>query len=410
MNRDMDVKVFQVLGGGKGHAVIGPRTVKLVFSVMMGEAGRSPNRVIRLPVEVREVGTGSVRHVEAIGLVEGSWAYPAVEVEVPLGEYLITTPEAPDRPWRFRLVEGEPSPVQLCPHSRDAPSEVHALGSLIRDGKNWLSDGTYLLQRCCGGLERKRKNVYALSVTQPLAGPLRVTGGGQEYTVRKGEYFVVNPQDLTKLPAEQAWPLHFRTVLIDQPGLRALRDLLGLSQELGPFDFAPGPRPLVGGVATALDLRERVGTAPVDLGQEEATEAAFRQLVIQLLHEHPNRLLRAWKTHAAGLTKEVRLRRAVEYVHGHYAQLLTVGSVAKEIGVGERWLHQRFQAVFRQTPMAYVRHLRVRRAMELLKDPALTVEEVAHRVGYTSVPAFRKAFISHAKTPPALFRAHPPSS
>lgn len=69
-----------------------------------------------------------------------------------------------------------------------------------------------------------------------------------------------------------------------------------------------------------------------------------------------------------------------------------VADMAKMAGLGERTFLRRFQKATGLAPKAYLQHLRVTRAQELLQRGGTTISAVAWQVGYEDPAAFRKVF------------------
>lgn len=70
----------------------------------------------------------------------------------------------------------------------------------------------------------------------------------------------------------------------------------------------------------------------------------------------------------------------------------TVAEMAATASLGERTFLRRFQKATGLAPKAYLQHLRVTRAQELLQHGATTIAAVAWEVGYEDPAAFRKIF------------------
>ncbi|MBW8746323.1 MAG: helix-turn-helix transcriptional regulator, partial [Acidobacteria bacterium] len=62
---------------------------------------------------------------------------------------------------------------------------------------------------------------------------------------------------------------------------------------------------------------------------------------------------------------------------------------AKAVGASKRTLARRMQSVLGKSPLSYFQHLRVERAVHLLKTSDASVEEVAEQVGYTDGATLR---------------------
>ena len=65
---------------------------------------------------------------------------------------------------------------------------------------------------------------------------------------------------------------------------------------------------------------------------------------------------------------------------------------------------EKFTAAFGRSPMSFVHHVRMQRAAQLLQQPALSIDEVADRVGFASRSHFSRAFKKPSGVSPAEFR------
>ncbi|MBF4584355.1 AraC family transcriptional regulator [Curtobacterium sp. VKM Ac-2865] len=92
-----------------------------------------------------------------------------------------------------------------------------------------------------------------------------------------------------------------------------------------------------------------------------------------------------------------RLRAAVEFVHEHVHEPLTVADIAQAAGLSVRGVQDAFQRTLDTTPMAYVRDVRLSRAHEELQslDPrSASVAEVARRWGFAHMGRFSSTYAS----------------
>ncbi len=71
---------------------------------------------------------------------------------------------------------------------------------------------------------------------------------------------------------------------------------------------------------------------------------------------------------------------------------VTLADMADAAGLGQRTFLRRFLRAAGMNPTAYLQHLRVGKARELLEATRLPVEQVAWEVGYADPGAFRKVF------------------
>ena len=88
----------------------------------------------------------------------------------------------------------------------------------------------------------------------------------------------------------------------------------------------------------------------------------------------------------------VHLRRARDHADRHFAEPLDVEQLAA-VGAISKWhFHRLFAATDGCTPAAYLSRRRVERAQDLLRSANLTVTEVCHAVGFTSLGSFSSRF------------------
>ena len=83
---------------------------------------------------------------------------------------------------------------------------------------------------------------------------------------------------------------------------------------------------------------------------------------------------------------------------------VTITQMAARAGLGDRTFLRRFQKATGLKPTAYVQHLRVGRARDLLERSTLPFADIAWRLGYEDAGAFRKVFQKIVGLGPADYR------
>ncbi|MCA1869299.1 helix-turn-helix transcriptional regulator [Agrobacterium genomosp. 3] len=85
---------------------------------------------------------------------------------------------------------------------------------------------------------------------------------------------------------------------------------------------------------------------------------------------------------------------------------ITLGEAASHAGMSERTLRRRMQVELGQTWRDFIRELRMKRAMDLLRKERKSIIETAFEVGFSSSSAFSHAFAEYVgKTPSAYARS-----
>lgn len=88
----------------------------------------------------------------------------------------------------------------------------------------------------------------------------------------------------------------------------------------------------------------------------------------------------------------VHLRRARDHADRHYAEPLDLGALAAVAGLSKYHFQRLFTLTYGVSPAAHVSRRRVERAQDLLRATNLTVTEVCHAVGFSSLGSFSRRF------------------
>ena len=147
------------------------------------------------------------------------------------------------------------------------------------------------------------------------------------------------------------------------------------------------------------------------LGQEAARREPGTELVLHglldVLFTYLMRDLLARQTPGAGFVQAQRdppVRRAVALMHADCAHPWTLDDLARQVGLSRTVLAERFRQAMGDTPLSYLRTVRLQKAMRLLADTDAKLEQVAAEVGYQDAFAFSRAFKRLAGVAPREFR------
>lgn len=99
------------------------------------------------------------------------------------------------------------------------------------------------------------------------------------------------------------------------------------------------------------------------------------------------------------------LAEANAIVEREYASDLSLDDIARRVASSRRQLQRAYAEIGETTFREHLTHVRMRKAADLLGTRALTVREVAQRVGYRQPAQFAKAFRRHAGVAPSDYRA-----
>lgn len=174
--------------------------------------------------------------------------------------------------------------------------------------------------------------------------------------------------------------------------------------ELPPWTvMRAAQRPPLGPVALAVALLGDEAGHEGALGRDTILHGLLDVLFAYLLRE----IVAQRGADGAGWSHAVRdaaIRRVLERMHADCARPWTLEALAREAGLSRSALAERFRAAMGETPLAYLRTVRVQRAMRLLAETGLKLETIAAEVGYRDAFGFSKAFKRSAGIAPAEFR------
>lgn len=145
------------------------------------------------------------------------------------------------------------------------------------------------------------------------------------------------------------------------------------------------------------------------LGEEAAQDAPGRDMILERLVEIL--LIEALRAAPAEGTQpgllqglaDPRIASALRRMHEDVAQPWTVEGLARAAGLSRSSFFDRFARRVGMRPMEYLNGWRMAVAKDLLRQPGLSLDEVAGRVGYGSAGSFSMAFSRHVGIPPGRF-------
>lgn len=99
-----------------------------------------------------------------------------------------------------------------------------------------------------------------------------------------------------------------------------------------------------------------------------------------------------------------RIREAMTYLDRHFAAKLSLGDVARAVGLSSSRLAHLFRQETGQTVQRYLEARRMQRATELLSRTGFSVQQIADTVGYDSPFYFSQRFKRWTGKSPIAFR------
>jgi AraC-like DNA-binding protein len=99
------------------------------------------------------------------------------------------------------------------------------------------------------------------------------------------------------------------------------------------------------------------------------------------------------------------LRRARDLIDRHFAEPLDLDAMARAAGFSRFHFARGFAAAYGEPPGRYLTRRRIERAQDLLRSAAgLSVTDICHQVGFTSLGSFSARFSALVGVSPTEYR------
>ena len=251
-------------------------------------------------------------------------------------------------------------------------------------------------------MTNKKAQVKMVTLAVILQGEKDVEFTDVSYEYRTGSYLFVT--------GEQTYASRIRAASPEQPYLslalqfppddigQTVVELADAGERETPDDvdlsarMARVDRPLLDG------LIRLVSTLDDEVEQRVLAPIIRKELLVRLLRGPSGQVLRR-----AVRTDDGRIRRAARFIDVHVDERLTVEQMARAVSMSPSHFAHRFRDVMRMSPIQYQKHLRLKRARQLLVIDGLGAAEAASRVGYASPSHFARDFKSHFGSPPRIY-------
>jgi AraC-like DNA-binding protein len=181
--------------------------------------------------------------------------------------------------------------------------------------------------------------------------------------------------------------------------------LASVGGDKGKACFGVEPMKLEG---PPLDTTVRLVESLQDpLDQVVVAPSAVEELIYRVLRAHEGRVLATLTQHQSSYAS---IARALERMHRDYPNSLSVADLAQESAMSVSTFHRTFKEVTGETPLRYLKKLRLLKAKSHLVFDGLRVDEAAFSVGYASTSQFSREFKRYFQVPPSQAQTLPYSA
>ena len=101
---------------------------------------------------------------------------------------------------------------------------------------------------------------------------------------------------------------------------------------------------------------------------------------------------------------DTNVQKAVYYINNNLEKDLSIQNISKNANISKSVLYRRFHTYFNCTVSEYIHKKRIEKSIELLKNPDLSIEDIAQIIGYTSGSYYSKAFKNEKGISPLKYK------
>lgn len=232
---------------------------------------------------------------------------------------------------------------------------------------------------------------YSLHVI--LSGQGCFTLNGSTYALKAGQGFLIWPGQIVHYQADAASPWTYSWVGFHGLKAEAILKKAGLSVQKPIFSFEPeGP--------LTKSLNDLIAVA-----RNEKTPELMLTGYLYLFLANLLELQRSSQPPSQMATTSDRyVSKAVEYIEKNYAGDLSVEGLARALKIDRSYLSSLFTRYLGLSPRDFIIRYRMDKACELLKNPYLSIGDVARSVGYEDPLQFSKTFRKTKGVSPLNYR------
>ncbi|MGN7115343.1 AraC family transcriptional regulator [Lysinibacillus odysseyi] len=111
-------------------------------------------------------------------------------------------------------------------------------------------------------------------------------------------------------------------------------------------------------------------------------------------------------TDPVNLKKNKRMKEMLAWIHLHYDEAVTLEEIAKAGLLSKSECCRYFKSILGLSPIQYVNRYRIEKSLSLLQHTALSVTEIAYKVGFNGSSYFIEQFKKSMQTTPKSYQQH----
>jgi AraC-like DNA-binding protein len=214
---------------------------------------------------------------------------------------------------------------------------------------------------------------------------------GKCYNMKKHEGFLICPGVLTYYEADKSDPWIYTWV-----GFRGIKaehylKLANLSTDNPIFQVNDGN-------VIESCFEEMRKSAALKYGADLRLQGLLSIFLSELIEKAGNEITEG------NNYRDNYIKKTLQFIEMNYSRNISVKDAAQFIGLNKNYFSTLFKQSLGVTPQEYIIKYRINKACELLKNPAISISDVARSVGYSDPLGFSKIFKQVKGCSPKYFR------
>lgn len=96
----------------------------------------------------------------------------------------------------------------------------------------------------------------------------------------------------------------------------------------------------------------------------------------------------------------------LEYINSNFEKSMRLDDCASQFHINATYISRMFKKYTNVSFITYINELKIKKAVELLRDTDLSIKEIAQKVGYNNINYFYKSFKAIIGTTPKIFKGN----
>ncbi|MCP4576531.1 MAG: helix-turn-helix domain-containing protein [Deltaproteobacteria bacterium] len=136
-------------------------------------------------------------------------------------------------------------------------------------------------------------------------------------------------------------------------------------------------------------------------GSEELARVSAKSLLVDpsRTNQTPYMITKFGKNHG-----DREILKAQRWMEDHYSESISIDEAARHVNLSPRHFKRRFKQATQETPLAYVRQIRLEAAKRRLETTTDNIDEITRQIGYEDSSTFRRLFKKFTYLSPREYR------